>query len=91
MYLIFLFLKITAGGRYTGFGNTVDPQPKQQSNELLDTALASLSQGWSMFSLAATKVAAKASENAVKLGEIASQKAVELGGTVSERVNEIYV
>jgi len=41
-----------------------------------------------MFSIAASKVASKATENAVKLGEIASQKAVELGGTVSEKVME---
>jgi ADP-ribosylation factor GTPase-activating protein 1 len=78
------------GGRYTGFGYSMDSQqPRNQSNELFDTALSSLSQGWSMFSLAATKVATKASENAVKFGEIASQKAVELSGTVTEKVSEL--
>lgn len=55
-------------------------------NELLDSALSSLTQGWSMFSVAATKVASTASANAVKFGGIASQKAVELSGTMSEKV-----
>jgi len=79
----------SAGGRYTGFGNTVDPPPKPQSNEILDTALSSLTQGWSLFSSAAGKIASTATENAVKFGGIASQKAVELSGTVSEKVSEI--
>lgn len=77
---------MTEGGRYTGFGYTMDPQPKAQSNEVLDTAMSSLTKGWSMFSLAATKIASTAGENAMKFGEIASQKAVEIGGSVSEKV-----
>jgi len=77
------------GGRYTGFGYTMDPQPKPASNELLDSTLSSLTKGWSMFSIAATKIASSATENAVKFGGIASQKAVEIGGSVSEKVNEI--
>ncbi|CAG7817707.1 unnamed protein product [Allacma fusca] len=77
------------GGRYTGFGYSMDPQPKAASNDLLDTTLSSLTQGWSLFSSAAAKVASKASENAAKLSEIATQKAAELGGSVTEKVSEL--
>jgi ADP-ribosylation factor GTPase-activating protein 1 len=81
------------GGRYAGFGYTMEPQNKgtgNNSNEVLDQAMNSLSKGWSMFSLAATKIASSAGENAVKFGEIASQKAVELSGSVSEKVRKEF-
>jgi len=82
-------LRPSEGGRYTGFGNTVDPQPQNPSNEVLDQALSSLTKGWSIFSSAATKIASTAGENAVKFGGIATQKAAELGETMSEKVAEI--
>lgn len=52
-------LRPSEGGRYSGFGYSVDPQPKDSSNEVLDQALSSLTKGWSMFSLAATKIASR--------------------------------
>lgn len=66
----------------------MDPQPKSSSanNEVLDQALSSITKGWSMFSLAASKIASTAGENAAKFGEIATQKAAELGGSVSDKV-----
>ncbi|CAL8131506.1 unnamed protein product [Orchesella dallaii] len=77
------------GGRYTGFGYTMDTPPRSQSTEVFDTAVTSLTKGWSMFSLAATKIASTASENAWKISGIASQKAQELHGSVTEKVSEI--
>ncbi|ODM97127.1 ADP-ribosylation factor GTPase-activating protein 1 [Orchesella cincta] len=77
------------GGRYTGFGYSMDPPPRSQSNDVLDTAVTSLTKGWSMFSIAATKIASTASENAWKFGGIASQKAQELHGSVTDKVSEI--
>jgi len=79
------------GGRYTGFGNSVDPAPQNPSNEVLDQALTSLTKGWSIFSQAATKIASTAGENAVRFGGLASQKAVELSGSVSEKVCQDFM
>jgi len=31
------------GGRYSGFGNTVEPPPRSQSQDLLDSAVSSFS------------------------------------------------
>lgn len=64
----------------------MDPPPRSQSNEAFDQAVTSLSKGWNMFSLAATKIASTASENAWKFSGIASQKATEISGTVSDKV-----
>lgn len=73
------------GGRYTGFGYTKEQPPRSQSQEMFDTALSSLANGWSVFSSSATKLASKASENAIKYGGIASQKVKE--GTLLEDVS----
>ena len=62
------------GGRYAGFGNTVAPPPKSQSQEFFDTTLSSLASGWSLFSSTASKVAETAKEKAFEYGNIASQK-----------------
>ena len=40
-----------------------------------------------MISIGATKLAAKATESALKFGEIASQKVVQVSETVGEKVN----
>lgn len=48
---IIIIIVFSEGGRYTGFGYSVDPQPKENTNEVLDQALTSLTKGWSMFSL----------------------------------------
>ncbi|KAK2723120.1 ADP-ribosylation factor GTPase-activating protein 1-like isoform X2 [Artemia franciscana] len=76
------------GGRYSGFGNTVETPQKNQS-DLLENAVSSLASGWSLLSLGATKIASKASENAVKFGGMASQKVMEISATVGEKVSHI--
>ncbi|CAH1101963.1 unnamed protein product [Psylliodes chrysocephalus] len=76
------------GGKYSGFGYTKDPPPRSQSQEFVDTAISSLASGWSFLSSSATKLASKASENAVKYGGLASQKVVEVSSHVGEKVKE---
>nr|CAI5846397.1 unnamed protein product [Callosobruchus analis] len=65
------------GGKYSGFGYTMDAPPRSQSQEFVDTAMSSLASGWSFLSSSATKIASKATENAVKYGGMASQKVKE--------------
>lgn len=70
------------GGRYTGFGNTVNnSMPRSQSE--FDFAWNSLSAGFSSIA----SLASKASESAVKIGSIAGAKATEIAGTVNEKVS----
>ncbi|KAG1715059.1 ADP-ribosylation factor GTPase-activating protein 1 [Nymphon striatum] len=76
------------GGRYTGFGNTVDPPPRSASSEMLDTAFTSLSSGWSTFTLGASKFVGKASENAVKISSAATQKVSEFSENMTDKVRE---
>lgn len=70
------------GGKYAGFGNTAAPPPRSQS-EVFDTTLSSLSSGWSLLSLGASKV----KDNALKYGSLATQKVVEVSQNVSEKVD----
>ncbi|XP_045136111.1 ADP-ribosylation factor GTPase-activating protein 1-like isoform X5 [Portunus trituberculatus] len=72
------------GGRYSGFGNCPNPPPKSSSTEFFDTAVSSLSSGWSLLSLGASKVAGKA----VEYSAIASEKATEYGQNISEKIRE---
>ncbi|XP_050432916.1 ADP-ribosylation factor GTPase-activating protein 1 isoform X2 [Adelges cooleyi] len=67
------------GGRYAGFGNTVEPPPRSQSQDLLDSAVSSFSSGWSLFSSSASKIASRATQGAIKIGGIATQKITDLG------------
>ncbi|XP_014209743.1 ADP-ribosylation factor GTPase-activating protein 1 isoform X2 [Copidosoma floridanum] len=67
------------GGKYGGFGYQANPIPKSSSQEFVDTALSSLASGWSLFSSSATKIASKATENAIKYGGMATQKVSDLG------------
>ncbi|KAK9695954.1 putative GTPase activating protein for Arf [Popillia japonica] len=76
------------GGKYSGFGYTKEVPPRSQSQEFLDTTLSSLANGWSFLSTSATKIASKASENAIKYGGIASQKVAGISSHVSEKVKE---
>lgn len=71
------------GGRYTGFGNTVDT-PKQNDNELLNT----FTSGLSSLTLNAGKWASVAKDNVVKLSSTAAQQATELTKNVNEKINE---
>lgn len=43
-------------------------------------------QGWSLFSVTASKVASKATENALKFSTIASKKMTEISYTVTDKV-----
>lgn len=72
------------GGKYGGFGYQMDPPPKSSSQELFDTAVSSLATGWSIFSSSASKIASKATENAIKIGGLATQKVRD--GTLLEDV-----
>jgi len=74
------------GGKYAGFGNSAYSPPARSSSVDVYDSLAS---GWSMFSVGASKLAAKATESALKFGEIASQKVVQVSETVGEKVTEI--
>lgn len=45
-------------------------------------------QGWSIFSSSASKIASKATENAIKIGGLATQKAsVKKSGNILENLN----
>uniref|UniRef100_A0A8D8JIZ7 ADP-ribosylation factor GTPase-activating protein 1 n=1 Tax=Culex pipiens TaxID=7175 RepID=A0A8D8JIZ7_CULPI len=72
------------GGKYSGFGYTMEPPPRSQSNELFDTVQSSIATGWNVFS----KVANVAKENALKYGSLASQKVVEVSSSVTDKVKE---
>ncbi|XP_065340534.1 ADP-ribosylation factor GTPase-activating protein 1 isoform X1 [Cloeon dipterum] len=76
------------GGKYSGFGYTMDPPPRSSSQEFFGSAMGSLASGWSVFSSSASKVASKATENALKIGSVATQKVSEIGATVGEKVKE---
>lgn len=76
------------GGKYGGFGYQMEAPPKSSSQEFFDTAVSSLASGWSVFSSSATKIASKATENAIKIGGFASQKVSEISETVGEKVRE---
>ncbi|KAL1130613.1 hypothetical protein AAG570_011855, partial [Ranatra chinensis] len=74
------------GGKYAGFGYTMDPPPRSASQEFFDNAVSSLTNGWSLLSKSAIKIANKTTEGAVRVGNMASQKAAEIGGTISDKV-----
>ncbi|XP_065919752.1 ADP-ribosylation factor GTPase-activating protein 1-like isoform X2 [Dysidea avara] len=63
------------GGKYAGFGSTVQQDTSQSSSEFLNDPWSSLSYGWSSFSSAASSWATQA-----------QQKAQELGTTLNENV-----
>ncbi|XP_074640272.1 ADP-ribosylation factor GTPase-activating protein 1-like isoform X2 [Tubulanus polymorphus] len=69
------------GGRYQGFGNTVDPPKNEDSWDL-----SSLSSGWSTFATGATKFASAATKQASKIATTATQKTKEIGLSVNNAV-----
>ncbi|XP_018896037.1 ADP-ribosylation factor GTPase-activating protein 1 isoform X2 [Bemisia tabaci] len=78
------------GGKYAGFGYSMDSNmPKSSSQDVFGTAASSFASGWSLFSSSATKFASKATESAIKIGGIATQKAMELGSTVQDKVSDL--
>ncbi|XP_071442698.1 ADP-ribosylation factor GTPase-activating protein 1 isoform X1 [Hetaerina americana] len=76
------------GGRYSGFGYTMEPPPRSSSQEFFDNAVSSLASGWSMFSVSASKIASKATEGAFKIGGMATQKVADISVTVGEKVKD---
>lgn len=72
------------GGKYGGFGYQMNPPPKSSSQEFFDNAVSSLASGWSILSSSASKIASKATENAIRTGELAIQKVRD--GTFWEEV-----
>ncbi|XP_050539966.1 ADP-ribosylation factor GTPase-activating protein 1 isoform X2 [Daktulosphaira vitifoliae] len=76
------------GGRYSGFGNTIDPPPRSQSQDLLETAVSSFSSGWSLFSSSASKIASRATQGAIKIGGIATQKVSDITTDISSKIKE---
>ncbi|KOC60688.1 ADP-ribosylation factor GTPase-activating protein 1 [Habropoda laboriosa] len=72
------------GGKYGGFGYQMDAPPRSSSQEFFDNAVSSLASGWSIFSSSASKIASKATENALRIGELATQKVRD--GTLLEEV-----
>ncbi|KAK6629366.1 hypothetical protein RUM43_003183 [Polyplax serrata] len=79
------------GGKYSGFGYTMDPPPRSVSQEFVDNAWSSLASGWSLLSVSATKLASKATESAVKIGEMTSNKVADLSVTVSEKFAKFFL
>lgn len=71
------------GGRYAGFGNTVDP-PKNDNNEFFNQ----FTSGLSSLSLNAGKFASVAKDNIVKISTTAATQASQLSQTVNEKVKE---
>ena len=55
------------GGKYTGFGNTVE-KPPQQESEMFSGTWDSLSSGWSSFTSSASVWASQAKEKASQFG-----------------------
>lgn len=48
-------------------------------------------QGWSFLSNSATKIASKASENAIKYGGFATQKVADISAHVGEKVFSVFI
>lgn len=71
------------GGRYSGFGNTVEA-PKNDNNEFFSQ----FTSGLSSLTLNAGKIASVAKDNIVKISSTAATQATSLSQTVNEKVKE---
>lgn len=71
------------GGRYGGFGNTVE-QPKNNNNEFLNQ----FTTGFSTLTLNAGKFASVAKDNIVNMSSKAATQATELSKTVNDKVKD---
>ncbi|KAH3695274.1 ADP-ribosylation factor GTPase-activating protein 1-like [Dreissena polymorpha] len=71
------------GGKYAGFGNTME---KKKEDDFFENTMSSLSTGWSAFASGASKFAAVATEKASKVAHVAKDKTLELTSTVNETV-----
>jgi len=72
------------GGRYAGFGNTVDAPKSNNNNEFFNQ----FSSGLTSLTLGATRIASVAKDNVVKISSTAVEQASELGKTVNDKVKE---
>jgi len=72
------------GGRYSGFGNTVDQPKTNGSNEFFDQ----FTSGLSSLTLNAGRFASVAKDNIVKISSTAATQATELSKTVNDKVKE---
>lgn len=72
------------GGRYAGFGNTVDQPKGNDSNEFFNQ----FTSGLSSLTLNASKFANVAKDNIVKISSTAAEQATELSKTVNKNVKE---
>ena len=87
--MIFFFrdLPPSQGGRYQGFGNTVDPPPRSYStNDFYDASLNGITNSWSVFSIGASKITSKVADVGWKFGEVASRKVAEVQESVSKSI-----
>ncbi|CAI8011613.1 ADP-ribosylation factor GTPase-activating protein 1, partial [Geodia barretti] len=76
------------GGKYTGFGNTPAPPPRDQEEDSGDT-WASLASGWTSFTSAASTWASKVGEKASGVGSSINQSVIKPSG---EQVNfQVFV
>jgi len=77
------------GGKYAGFGNTVDTPPRSYStNDFYDSSVGGLTNSWSAFSLGASKLTSKVADVGWKFTEVATRKVSEVSETVTEKVKE---
>ncbi len=72
------------GGRYSGFGNTIDQPNSNSSNEFFDQ----FATGLSSLTLNAGRFASAAKDNIVKISSTAASQATELTRNVNEKVKE---
>lgn len=73
------------GGKYSGFGSTVQ-KPETEEGEFLSSAWSSLSSGWSSFSSNASTWASTAGDKASTWASHAGEKATQLKATLQENV-----
>ena len=64
------------GGRYTGFGNTVQ-KPQKEESDTFSSAWDTLSSGWSSFTSSATTWASSAKEKASQLGSTINESVIK--------------
>jgi len=77
------------GGKYAGFGNTVDTPPRSYStNDFYDSSVGGLTNSWSAFSLGASKLTSKVADVGWKFTEVATRKVSEVSETVTEKVKD---
>lgn len=73
------------GGKYTGFGNTMNPPPRSMStNDFMDASLNGITNSWSAFSLGASKLSSKVADVGWKFTEVASRKVSEVSESAKE-------